>query len=88
VVVGLGEARLRLDYVSSAADVVVGDTVVTSGVDGIYPKGLVIGKVDSIDKSGGAIGVVPAVDFSALEQVLVVLSTAATTEKPTQDVKP
>src|SRR5262245_13879204 len=90
VVVGLGEARLRLDYVSSAADVVVGDTVVTSGVDGIYPKGLVIGKVDSIDRSGGAwqIGVVPAVDFSALEQVLVVLSTAATTEKPAQDVKP
>jgi rod shape-determining protein MreC len=89
VVVGLGEARLRLDYVSSAADVVVGDTVVTSGVDGIYPKGLVIGKVDSIDKSGGGqIGVVPAVDFSALEQVLVVLSTAATTEKPAKDVKP
>src|SRR5262245_20690703 len=88
VVVGLGETRLRLDYVSSAADVVVGDTVVTSGVDGIYPKGLVIGKVDSIDKSGGTIGLVPAVDFSALEQVLVVISTAATTENPAQDVKP
>src|SRR5262245_6816070 len=88
VVVGSGEARLRLDYVSTAADVVVGDTVVTSGIDGIYPKGLVIGKIDSIDKTGSAwqIGVVPSVDFSSLEQVLVVLSSGAP-EKPAEDAK-
>jgi rod shape-determining protein MreC len=82
IVVGTGETRLRMDYVSTAADIVVGDTVVTSGIDGIYPKGLVIGRVDSIDKSGAAwqIGIVPAVDFSSLEQVLVVLAPAATTD--------
>ncbi len=40
VVVGGGDDRLRLDYVSEVSDVVVGDVVVTSGIDGIYPKGL------------------------------------------------
>jgi rod shape-determining protein MreC len=76
VVVGSGETRLRMEYVSTVADIVVGDTVVTSGIDGIYPKGLVIGRVESIDKTSGAwlIEIAPAVDFSSLEQVLVVLS--------------
>src|SRR5262245_13380726 len=81
VVVGTGETRLRMEYVSSSSDVVVGDTVVTSGIDGIYPKGLVIGKIDSIDRTSGSwqIGIVPAVDFSSLEDVLVVLEPPATT---------
>ena len=30
---------LRMDYVSSIADVKVGDMIVTSGIDGIFPKG-------------------------------------------------
>lgn len=81
VVVGTGETRLRMEYVSTSSDVVVGDTVVTSGIDGIYPKGLVIGKIDSIDKTSGSwqIGIVPAVDFSSLEGVLVVLEPPAAT---------
>jgi rod shape-determining protein MreC len=78
-----------MEYVSTAADVVVGDTVVTSGIDGIYPKGFVIGKVDGIDKSSGSwqIGIVPAVNFPNLEQVLVVL-TAAATDAPAQGTRP
>jgi rod shape-determining protein MreC len=90
VVVGTGETRLRMDYVSTSSDVVVGDTVVTSGVDGIYPKGLVIGRVDNIDKTSGAwqIGIVPAVDFSSLEQVLVVLAPTSTSDAPQQGARP
>lgn len=90
VVVGTGEPRLRMEYVSTVADVVVGDTVVTSGIDGIYPKGLVIGRIDSIDKTSSAwqIGVVPAVDFSSLEQVLVVLSPTSTNDAPAQGARP
>jgi len=75
VVVGAGDERLRLEYVSEAADIVTGDIVVTSGIDGIYPKGFVIGRVDSVEKSGPAykrITVKPAVDFSSIEEVLVV----------------
>lgn len=77
VVVGTGEAQLHLEYVSEIADVVVGDTVVTSGIDGIFAKGFVIGTVSRVDKSGPAyrlITVNPAVDFSSMEDVLVVLS--------------
>jgi rod shape-determining protein MreC len=77
VVIGGGDSRLRLEYVSEVADVAEGDAVVTSGIDGIYPKGLVIGKVTGVERSGGAyrlITVEPAVNFSSLEEVLVVLS--------------
>jgi rod shape-determining protein MreC len=77
VVVGAGEDRLQMEYVSEVFDVVVGDIVITSGIDGIYPKGFVIGRVESVEKSGGAykrILVTPAVNFSAIEDVLVVTS--------------
>jgi rod shape-determining protein MreC len=77
VVVGSGEDLLRMDYVSEVADIVVGDLVVTSGIDGIYPKGYVVGKVESVEKAGTKykqILVRPAVDFSSVEEVLVVLT--------------
>jgi rod shape-determining protein MreC len=77
VVEGTGAEVLRMNYVSGVADVKVGDRVVTSGIDGIYPKGFVIGQIESIQRGGGefsAIVVRPAVDFSSLEAVLVVLS--------------
>jgi rod shape-determining protein MreC len=77
VVVGEGDGRLLLEYMSEVFDVVVGDEIVTSGIDGIYPKGFVIGKVDAVEKTGASykrITVRPAVDFTALEEVLVVLT--------------
>jgi len=80
VALGGGDERLRLEYVSEASDVVVGDLVVTSGIDGIYPKGFTIGNVDTVEKSGPAykrITVKPAVNFSSLETVLVVLTPSA-----------
>ena len=77
VAIGGGDERLRLDYVSEASDVVVGDLVVTSGIDGIYPKGFRLGYVDTVEKNGPAykrITIRPAVSFSSLETVLVVLT--------------
>jgi rod shape-determining protein MreC len=76
VALGSGEDRLRLEYVAETSDVVVGDVVVTSGIDGIYPKGLTVGRVESIDKNGTyrQITVRPSVDFSSLEEVLVILT--------------
>ena len=89
VVVGTGDGLLRMEYVSEIADIVVGDVVVTSGIDGIFPKGFVIGRVDAVEKSGSGyreILIRPAVDFSSLEEVLVVLSLSpareASREKP------
>ena len=76
VVVGSGTDRLRMEYVSSSADIKVGDRVVTSGIDGIYPKGFVVGQIESIQRGadGPVVTIRPAVDFSAIEAVLVVLT--------------
>jgi rod shape-determining protein MreC len=79
VAVSAGDDRLRMDYVPETADIAVGDIVVTSGIDGIYPKGFVVGRIEGIEKSGGAyrrITIRPAVDFAGLEEVLVVLAPA------------
>jgi rod shape-determining protein MreC len=86
VVVGSGDERLQMQYVSEASDIVVGDIVVTSGIDTIYPKGLVVGRVELVEKNGPAfkkIIVKPAVDFSRLEEVLVVLTPTAAKEAAT-----
>jgi rod shape-determining protein MreC len=75
IVLGTGEEFLRMDYVAGTADVKVGDTIVTSGIDEIYPKGFVIGKVERVEGVNGiykAIRVRPGVDFNRLEDVLVV----------------
>jgi rod shape-determining protein MreC len=77
VVIGGGDNQLRMDYVSEASDVVVGDIVVTSGIDGIFPKGFVVGQIETVEKTGPAykrILVKPAIDFSKLEDVLVILT--------------
>ena len=77
VVVGGGDDRLQMQYVSEASDVAVGDLVVTSGIDTIYPKGLAIGTIESVEKNGPAfkkIVVKPLVDFTQLEEVLIVLT--------------
>jgi rod shape-determining protein MreC len=77
VVVGSDNGQLLMDYVSETADVVKGDVVVTSGIDGIFPKGFIVGKVETLEKTGPEykrIVVKPSVDFVNLEDVLVVLT--------------
>jgi rod shape-determining protein MreC len=77
LVVGTGTEQLQMEYVSGTADVRIGDLVVTSGIDGIYPKGFVIGQIESVERTGteySRIIIRPAVTFSALEAVLVVLT--------------
>jgi rod shape-determining protein MreC len=82
IVTGLGSAEemgfqaglIELNYVPGSAEVKVGDRLVTSGIDGIYPKGLPVGEIQSAERKGGEwrIRVKPTVDFAALEAVLVV----------------
>ena len=71
------EHALRMEYVSNLEDVQVGDPVVTSGIDGIYPKGFAIGTVDLVERGAGlykTIRITPIVEFSQLEDVLVVMT--------------
>jgi rod shape-determining protein MreC len=77
LVVGTGGDRLKMEYVPGTADIRVGDQVVTSGIDGIYPKGFLIGQIESVQRGAGDytnVVVRPAVELSALEAVLVVSS--------------
>jgi rod shape-determining protein MreC len=70
------EPPLAMELVSNLQDVKPGDLIVTSGIDGIYPKGYAIGWVETAERGKGlylSIAVKPAVDFSSLEEVLVVL---------------
>ena len=70
-----GAEDLVLKYVPERSDVVVGDVVVTSGLDRIYPKGLVVGRVRFVGKGSGLfrdILVEPSARFDRLEEVLVV----------------
>jgi rod shape-determining protein MreC len=80
VVVGTGTS-LRFDHVPGTADIKVGDRVVTSGIEGIYPKGFEIGQIESIERRAGdfsAVIIRPAVEFASIEAVLVVLTPPAT----------
>jgi rod shape-determining protein MreC len=86
MVVGLGDRGCRMEYVSELEDVEVGDVVVTSSLDQIYPKGVTIGVVSSVtegDQLTKNILIRPEVDFRHLEEVLVLLKSpdpAATPE--------
>ena len=79
VIEGTGDG-LRMVHVAGTADIKVGDVVVTSGIEGFYPKGLVIGQIQSIERSAGEYSQVvvrPAVEYASLEAVLVVLAPPA-----------
>jgi len=83
MVVGTGERGCKMDYVSELSNVEVGDVVVTSGLDQIYPKGYTIGVVASIGEGEGLTKLVelrPEVDFRRLEEVLVVLKAEGASE--------
>lgn len=80
IVTGNGNdaAHPEMINIVKEGDIVVGDTVVTSGYGGLYPKGLLIGTVTSIvpDPSGVVKRAVltPAVDFNRMEEVFVILT--------------
>lgn len=77
---GLLEGKLvncALKYVSYYADIQEGDLLVTSGLDGIYPKGLAVATVAKVTKQEAkafqTVVAEPVVSFSRLEEALVLL---------------
>ncbi len=77
IVEGETDETCRFKFVLRKAEVKVGDTVVSSGLDGLFPKGLRVGFVKEVSKvEPGIFQVVqiePFVDFARLEEVLVIL---------------
>ncbi|MEX2273205.1 MAG: rod shape-determining protein MreC [Vicinamibacterales bacterium] len=76
VIVGSNaDPPLEMEDVSNLVDVQTGDVVLTSGLDGIFPRGFMIGRVEAAERGSGTyrlIAVRPTVDFSNLQYVLVV----------------
>ncbi len=74
---GGGPQLCRLKYVQRTDEVKPGDTLVTSGLGGIFPKGLVLGMIATAEKRETGlfqhVEVMPAVDFTKLEEVLVLI---------------
>ena len=70
--------RCVFKYVLRKKGIAVGDTVVSSGLDGVFLKGLPVGQVSDVVKPNSGIfqevTVTPCVDFEKLEEVLVVLN--------------
>lgn len=66
----------ELLYVQRDEEVKVGDRIITSGMDDVFPKGLLIGIVSEVGlKRSGmfqSVEVKPAVDFRKLENALIV----------------
>jgi rod shape-determining protein MreC len=66
---------LRMDRLPKEANIQPGDTVISSGLGGIYPKGLVIGYVQETADDGISrfATLQPAANFNRLEEVFVVI---------------
>jgi rod shape-determining protein MreC len=76
-----GGKDLILDNVSLADSVAVGDTVVTSGLGGIFIQDIPIGIVSEVENGGSpffkSIAVKSFVDFSALDELIILKESAA-----------
>ena len=68
--------EIKATYIPTDANVLEGDTVETSGIGGIYPKGIHIGTIKKVVNTKNITNryavIETAVDFSKLETVLVI----------------
>jgi rod shape-determining protein MreC len=73
---GTVSGEVVLDHVMSDEQVPLGERVLTSGGDGIFPKGLPVGTVSEVSPGKDlflSIRIKPAADLSKLEEVLVLV---------------
>ncbi|WP_303214600.1 rod shape-determining protein MreC [uncultured Enorma sp.] len=88
---GQPDGTLRLEYVTTDADVQEGDIIVTSGIGGVYPKGLPLGTVSTVVREENAtyytITVTPASsDTENNEEVLVITSLTSDQQASDEEV--
>jgi rod shape-determining protein MreC len=80
---------LDLRFVAPNADIQVGDVLVTSGLDGMYPAGLAVAKVIQVESvAAGSFGRVicqPLAGIDRHRQLLIVMSDQAQTARPPEE---
>jgi rod shape-determining protein MreC len=90
---GSGEnKRFKLDMAERSSLFEDGDILVTSGTDGVFPKGLKVGRVTNIDRTRSGWYLSAEVDtelkLSRLEEVMVITSLPPGSEVPTAQIDP
>jgi rod shape-determining protein MreC len=76
ILAGTGRTTLKMKYVLKNDDLEAGDRLITSGKDGVYPRGLPVGVVINVNKNVvglfAEVEVMPFNNFRKLDEVLVV----------------
>lgn len=83
IIRGTGGGGVEIDNLTADSRIKPGEPVITSGGDGVFPRGLPVGVIESIRPDPGhqpytAIAIKPAADLARLEEVLVITGTQAT----------
>lgn len=90
VAYGRGQSGLLdLRFVTPNADILVGDILITSGMDGVYPAGLAVAKVIKVENSAaGAFGGVlcqPLAGIDRHRQLLVLMELPKVAPRPPEE---
>jgi rod shape-determining protein MreC len=71
-----GGNKIFMDFIPKDENPGIGEKVITSGMDKIYPKGILIGKIENVDLSQNQLFkkviIAPATDFNKLEEVFII----------------
>ena len=83
---GGADPSLELRYLAGNADVQEGDTLVTSGLDGLFPAGLAVARVAAVERRADTgfarIRLNPAAQVDAVRHVLILEPTGAVVMAP------
>jgi rod shape-determining protein MreC len=86
IVEGALDGGCVMKYLQRGDDVDEGDRIVTSGLDGIFPKGIIIGEVTHVTRGNRGLmqvaDIKPSVPLDRIEEVLVVAAGSAPKETP------
>jgi rod shape-determining protein MreC len=86
IVRGSLQGPLQLEFVGKSAAPVIGDVLLTSGLGGVYPKDIVVGEVTEVSAQQTdlftSITVASRVDIERIEEVLVIVGSAAASSQP------
>jgi len=80
IVEGKSQGGCSLKYVEKTEDIQVGDLIVTSGIDNIFPKGFPVAKVESLENKSFSVSMKvelrPVVDPDKVEEVFIIRNAA------------
>ncbi len=84
IIEGTGDILISAKHIRSSLDIQIGDLIVTSGNEGLYPKGLPIGVVQNIKISNAGItktaAIRPLADLFNAEELFVIETPGKTLE--------